>query len=215
MIDVTHTVPDSLLMGYATGALPEAFDVVISTHVSLSDDARARLASFEAVGGAVLEDMDKADVAEDSLEKTLAMIGAAPPREAQPMPKDGVFPAPLRAIVGGDSDSVKWRNVARGAKQSVLQSNSEASVRLLHIPAGQAMPEHSHRGMELTLVLQGGYSSEDGHFVRGDLEVADQETHHTPVADDDGEDCICLVATDARLKFQGLLPRIAQPFIGI
>jgi putative transcriptional regulator len=37
---------------------------------------------------------------------------------------------------------------------------------------------------------------------------------HTPIAEE-GEDCICLVATDQRLKFKGLLPRIAQPFIGI
>ena len=94
-------------------------------------------------------------------------------------------------------------------------SDVEATARLLYIPAGQAMPEHSHRGTEMTLVLQGGYSSVDGHYVRGDLEVADQQTNHTPIADDDGEDCICLVATDGRLLFNCLLPRLAQVFLRI
>jgi len=62
--------------------------------------------------------------------------------------------------------------------------------------------------------LKGAFRDEDGVFARGDIEVADQEVDHTPVAEP-GEDCICLVATDARLKFEGILPRIAQPFFGI
>ncbi|GAA5079956.1 ChrR family anti-sigma-E factor [Roseibacterium beibuensis] len=215
MTDVQHQIPDDLLMGYATGALPQAFDLVIATHVSMSDDVRSRLAGFEALGGAVLEDLEEAEIAPDSLEQTLARIGEDTDRTVTAQPKAGVFPGPLRALLGGDTDSVKWRSVGLGARQAVLHADKEGTARLLYIPAGQAMPEHSHGGMELTLVLQGGYSADDGHFVRGDLEVADNDTHHTPIADDDGEDCICLVATDARLKFQKLLPRIAQPFIGI
>jgi putative transcriptional regulator len=35
-----------------------------------------------------------------------------------------------------------------------------------------------------------------------------------PVADI-GEDCICLAATDAPLRFRRLIPRIAQPFLRI
>jgi putative transcriptional regulator len=101
-----------------------------------------------------------------------------------------------------------------GAKQSVLRSEDGTSARLLYIPAGQAMPEHGHRGMELTLVLKGAYRDESDRFARGDVEFADEGLDHTPVAEP-GEDCICLVATDSRLRFKGLLPRIAQPFFGI
>jgi putative transcriptional regulator len=28
-----------------------------------------------------------------------------------------------------------------------------------------------------------------------------------------GEDCICLAATDAPLRFRGLIPRLAQPLL--
>lgn len=215
MTVIDHHVPDNLLMGYASGALPQAFDLVIASQVSIDDESRARLAGFEAVGGVILEDMDEAEIGEDSLEQTLARISATPYGSDTHRPSRCVFPEPLRQVVGGDLSDVKWRSLGMGARQAVLHQDEDASARLLYIPAGQAMPEHSHHGLELTLVLQGGYSSEDGHFVRGDLEVADSHTHHTPVADDDGEDCICLVATDARLKFNRLLPRIAQPFIGI
>jgi putative transcriptional regulator len=201
-------------MGYAAGALPHAFDLVVASHVSMSDDARARLAGYEAMGGVVLSDMNEARIAEDSLERTLAKIAGAPNRKAPARPENGIFPEPLRNVVGGDADAVKWRSLGLGAKQCVLQSDDGASARLLYIPAGQAMPEHGHRGMELTLVLQGAYRDEADRFARGDVEFADQTTDHTPVAEGD-VDCICLVATDQRLRFKGLLPRIAQPFIGI
>jgi putative transcriptional regulator len=214
MNGIKHHISDDLLMGYAAGALPQAFDLVVATHVSLSDDARARLAGFEELGGVVLSDMEEAELAEDSLEQTLARISGTPVREKPEEPSNGVFPAPLRKIVGGDETAVKWRSLGTGAKQCVLTNDDGVSARLLYIPAGQAMPEHGHRGMELTLVLKGAYRDETDRFARGDVEFADQDMDHTPIAEE-GEDCICLVATDQRLKFKGLLPRIAQPFFGI
>jgi putative transcriptional regulator len=214
MTSITHHIPDDLLMGYAAGALPQAFDLVVASHVSLNDDARARLAGFDAVGGAVLSEMEEAEIAEDSLERTLARIGAGTPRSTPVTGKPGTFPEPLRKLVGGDEDAVAWRSLGRGTKQCVLHAEDGASARLLYIPAGQAMPEHGHRGMELTLVLKGAYRDESDRFARGDVEFADEDMDHTPVAET-GEDCICLIATESRLRFKGLLPRIAQPFIGI
>lgn len=202
-----------MLMGYASGSLAKAFDLVLATHVSLSDDARARLETFEALGGAVLCDMEEVAVADDSLAQTMAKIRGASPIE-RPAPSTGIFPTPLQALVGGDEEAVRWRSVGRGVKQCVLHSDEDGTARLLLIPAGKAMPAHSHHGTEMTLVLKGAFRDEDGVFARGDLELADTHTNHQPVAEP-GEDCICLVATNAKLKFQGLLPRIAQPFVGI
>ena len=97
---------------------------------------------------------------------------------------------------------------------AVLKTSAKATVRLLQIPAGAAMPDHGHCGTELTLVLKGAFRDDDGHFGRGDIEIANEDLHHTPIAED-GEDCICLAATDAPLRFRGLIPRIVQPFVGI
>lgn len=213
MTDIQHNLPDDILMGYATGVLPRAFDLVVASHVSLSDESRARLESLEAIGGAVLEDVGTADIADDSLQQTLAKIGGMAPIR-RPVPASGVFPTPLQDAVGGDEAAVRWRSVGKGVKQCVLHSDEDGTARLLLIPAGRAMPAHSHLGTEMTLVLKGAFRDEDGVFTRGDIEVADAEINHQPIAEP-GEDCICLVATDAKLKFQGLLPRLAQPFVGI
>jgi len=66
----------------------------------------------------------------------------------------------------------------------------------------------------LTLVLQGAFRDQTALFAAGDVEVANEDLNHTPVAEI-GEDCICLAATDAPLLFNAWIPRIAQPFLRI
>ena len=88
------------------------------------------------------------------------------------------------------------------------------TARLLRIPAGREMPVHGHNGTELTMVLRGAFLDDGRRYSPGDVEISDQATEHAPVADV-GEDCICLVASDATLKFSGLLPRLAQKFFRI
>lgn len=209
---IQHHIDDRLLMAYSAGQLPEAFSLVMATHVSLCDDCRARLAAFDAVGGAMLEDCI-APIAGDSFEATMRRIAMGAAEPVRPAPA-AVFPAPLRDYVGGDLAQVRWRPVGMGVKQAVLPTAKGATARLLYIPAGAAMPDHGHRGVELTLVLQGAFRDADALFARGDLEIADETMEHTPIAEP-GEACICLAATDARLRFTSWLPRLAQPFVGI
>jgi putative transcriptional regulator len=208
-----HHLPDALLMGYAAGALSEGFNLVIAAHVSLSDDARARLAAFEAVGGSVLDDAEPAPLADDSLDRMMARLELLPQANARaPETGTGIYPAPLADYI--PQDGIRWRPVGGGVKQAILRTDGKASVRLLRIPAGQAVPDHGHQGTELTLVLQGAFFDGNKRYGRGDIDVANEETEHTPIAEA-GEDCICLAATDAPLRFRKLIPRLAQPFLRI
>ncbi len=209
---IRHSLPDNLMMGYAAGTLPEAFNLVIAAHVSLSADARARLGAFEAVGGAVLEDEGGAALTDDCLDRMLARLDSLPQANARaPGAADEIYPAPLAQYVGR---GLRWQSLGRGVKQAILTTDGDASARLLRIPGGQAMPDHGHKGTELTLVLQGAFMDGNRRYARGDVDVATEDTDHTPVAEA-GIDCICLAASDAPLKFYGLLPRLAQPFFKI
>ncbi|MCB1407317.1 MAG: ChrR family anti-sigma-E factor [Rhodobacteraceae bacterium] len=211
---IRHHLTDSLLMAYSAGQLPEAHNLAVATHVSLCDECRARMESFDTLGGAVIDSVEGVGLSDDSLAATLARIrDAAPPAQRAPR-KRGVFPGPLQDYVGGDLDAVRWRSIGGGVQQAILPTTKQASARLLRIPGGTAVPDHGHRGLELTLVLQGAFSDEDGHFGRGDIEIADQQVNHTPTAEP-GEDCICLAVTDAPLRFNSLIPRLLQPFVRI
>ena len=216
--NIKHHLTDSILMGYAAGTLPEAFNLMVATHVSLCNECRARLEGFEAVGGEMLDQPASNEVAMDagSLAATLSLIAGGAQDEIRVPRVSGssVLPGPLQDYVGGDLDAIQWRGIGMGVKQAILPTSKDASARLLFIPAGAAMPDHGHKGLEMTMVLQGAFQDEDDYFSRGDVEVADSDTHHTPVADIH-EDCICLAVTDAPLQFQGLLPKIAQRFARI
>ena len=211
---IKHHISDSLLMAYSAGQLPEAFNLVVATHLSLCDDCRVALGAFDAIGGALVEGGDEAAVSDAALDATLAMIAAQKPIADVRLREHGIFPAPLADYVGGDLSAVKWRSLGMGVRQAILPTAKGASVRLLHIPAGQAMPDHGHRGMELTLVLQGAFSDGVGRYNRGDVDVETEKTQHTPVAEE-GLPCICLSATDAPLRFTGFIPRILQPLFKI
>ena len=212
---IKHHLTAQLLMSYAAGTLPEAFSLVVATHVSMCDECRARLMEFEAVGGAVLDETESVEMADDAFAATLKLISSQPKDPIKTtMSKPGIFPKPLQDYVGGDADAVAWRRIGKGVKQAILPTSKEATVRLLYIPAGCEMPDHGHNGTELTMFLQGAFIDVDGRFALGDVEVANEDFERTPIADI-GEDCICLSATDAPLKFSGLVPRVAQRFLRI
>jgi putative transcriptional regulator len=211
---IKHHLPDEVLAAYSAGNLPEAYSLVVATHVSLCDECRAALDSFDALGGAILEDQATVDVSDAALAATLALIADSPSVEPVRPESKSIFPAPLAEYVGGGPEDVQWRNVGGGVRQAILKTSKEATARLLYIPAGKRVPDHGHKGLELTMVLQGAFSDQVSRFARGDVEIANVDLHHDPVAEM-GEDCICLAATDAPLVFKDLIPRLAQPFIRI
>jgi len=205
------------MAAYAAGTLPEAYSLVVATHASLCDTCRAELSSLDALGGALMEDLEEVEISDTALAATMALIEMDDEEKAQsaPAPKSsGVFPAPLADYVGGGPEAVKWRAMGGGIKQALVPTASGAKARLLYIPAGSRVPDHGHKGLELTLVLQGAFKDHVSRFGRGDVEIGDEDLEHVPVAEE-GEDCICLAATDAPLVFSGLIPRIAQSFLRI
>lgn len=213
MMTIKHVLNEQLAMGYAAGVLPEAFDLVVAAHLSLSDESRALVSSYEAVGACLMEDCSSVDMKPNALTSTLDRIKNSAIIVQKSRAKN-VLPEPIQKYFGGDVDKVKWKSLGGGVKQAILPTDKKAQARLLYIPAGQSVPDHGHRGLELTLVLQGSFADEVDHFGRGDIEIANDDLDHQPVAGLEA-DCICLTATDAPLRFNGLFPRILQPLLKI
>ncbi len=211
MTAIIHHTPDDLLASYAAGSLPHPYAVVVAAHISLCLECRAALEAHQAVGGAVLETVGQQSVSENLKSSILAQLDA-PVTPEPTFQRSGIYPGPVVEALKGKPP--RWASLGTGVRQSILSAGRSGSVRLLYIPPGQAVPDHSHNGLELTLVLQGSFSDETGRFGVGDLEVADQTLEHTPIADE-GAPCICLAATDAPLRFTSLIPRLLQPLFRI
>lgn len=209
-----HHIADDLLIDYAAGSLAEGWSLAVATHLSLCPDCRARLAAAEAVGGQLLETL-RLDPAPGAWAAVRARLGAPENAATPPQPQAAVLPKALRDYIGGDLEAIRWKAIGTaGAQMRLKTADGKTQVRLLKIPAGQPVPEHSHRGRELTVVLFGAFRDGELLFARGDIEDADEETQHIPTAMPEA-DCICLAVTDAPLRFTSWLVRLVQPVLGI
>lgn len=220
-MSIQHHISDELLLAYAAGNLAEGWSIAIATHLALCPSCRRRLDFMEHAGGEMLEMVCSEEADDTSWDAMKARLAGGTPSATRAAAKpaatsgDIVIPEPLRSYLGGDLAELKWKALGRGAYHiRIPTGDRETSVRLLKIPAGKPVPEHSHGGRELTLVLKGSFQDGGSLFKRGDLEEADENLQHQPVATPD-EDCICLAVTDAPLKFRSLLVRLVQPMLGI
>jgi putative transcriptional regulator len=208
MTPPVHHIPDPLIQAHVAGQLPYVFSVVVAAHVSLCDECRALVEAAEALGGALMED-GSAAVSPATRARVLAALDDPAPA---PVRRQGIFPAPVMQAMGGKPPV--WRRLGGGLRQQILAADRAGSLRLIQIPPGVAVPEHGHRGLEMTLVLQGSFADSTGRFGPGDVEVSGEELDHQPVTGADGP-CICLSATAAPLRFRALLPRLLQPLLHI
>ena len=143
--------------------------------------------------------------------------------ETSPPPRVAAFashtpvrlPDPLRTYLGGDLDELKWRRFGTQAYRIAIKTaDPETRVQLMRFPSGMVVPRHGHGEAELTLVLAEAFVDGGEVFERGDVQEADENVEHTPVAGP-GEGCICLAVTDAPLRFRSFLLRVVQPFLRI
>lgn len=210
---------EDLVATYASGALDEASALAIASHLTLCPACRAAAAQYEVLGGELIDDLPAAPLSDSALAATLSRARATAHSEPMAHPRTaisgpGIFPAPLRRYVGGDVDAVRWRSIAPGIQHMPLLKSGSVTARLLRIAPGRSVFDHSHGGTELTLVLNGSYTSEGQRYRRGDIEVADETVNHRPIAGSE-DACICLAVTDAPLRFGNWIGRLMQPFIGI
>ena len=208
-----------LLLSYSTGALPRPFSALIASHLALCGRCRGEARLLDRVGGTLFAALDVAGAPESGLAETIARLDEPAPAEPPPPPSDAEttarLPVPLRAFIGKPLKSLSWHEVLRGISIVDLASIKAdgARARLVLTRRGLKVPRHVHDGTELTLVLSGGLTAEQGHFRRGDVMVVEPSVVHRPVMDGD-EDCLCLAVTDGAVRFTGLIGRARQIMAG-
>lgn len=230
-MNIRHHLDEATLFSYTAGSLTNAMATVVATHLSLCAECRARAANLETLGGVMLERLQPEACSEDLLDQLLGTIDADEPQidvredaaahqselstdaaEADVKPVADV-PYPLSELLPAPLEQLQWKRMAPGVLYYDLPAIGSGACRLLQLAPGRSVLPHSHNGNELTLILRGSYTDDLGRFAAGDIADLDDEVSHQPLVDSD-EPCICLVATDAPLKFQTLLGRLIQPMTG-
>jgi putative transcriptional regulator len=153
-----------------------------------------------------LEELPQAAVAADALSTVMARLDAQEPavqeRDTRPL---------LQRL---SLKSKKW--IAPGVWVAAVDTPHarDNRVYLLFVAPGMPAARHEHSGAEFCAVLKGTFRDEVGLFSAGDFAAADSDLNHLPVVEGD-EACLCLFATEGRLKAQGLLGRLAFAYANV
>jgi putative transcriptional regulator len=213
---VRHHVPERLLVEYASGAQCESVAVLVATHLALCPICRARVAAFEQLGGEAMASLEPEQVSAALRARVMDNLDRPQSRQAADTTApagDAMVPQPLRGYLPGTLDRLDWRRRGLGIDTFSLDlPGAQERMQLLRLAPGSAVPSHSHHGPEHTIALVGGYSDEFGHYLRGDVAVADRQVTHHPVADSDGP-CVCLVVTGSEVRFTGWTGRILNRLV--
>lgn len=201
-----HHPHDDILAGYTAGALEPGFGLVVGAHLEACAHCRTRVGAFEAAAGSALADLPEVGLAPDALAKTLTRLDEAPasaaPEDARP------FLQRLRL------KPKKW--AAPGVWVAAVDTPHAPDNRVYVLSVAPGMPtaRHEHSGAEFCTVLKGAYRDELGLFAAGDFAAVYNDLNHQPIVEGD-EACVCLFATEGRLKPQGLIGRIAFGFADV
>ena len=218
---IPHQPSDALLLDYASGAAAEPVSLLVATHLTLCPESREKVAAYEAIGGMLIEEAKETDAVPDALRNRVLSsldeldMGSKQVRQAG-VDKSSVaskIPQPLRAYCEEAIENDQWQWSGFGIKKiPLLETQDVFDCYLLMIRGGKEVPKHDHVGNEWTLVLDGSFTDETGHFARGDIAERQQGEIHKPVASP-GADCICLVVADAPVALTGAMGRLLNPFI--
>ena len=215
---IQHHPGSESLMSCSAGSMPESFAAVMAAHIDVCPQCRNELALMENIGAALFQNMSPSPMTREAPVMAVRRSEADPEAGAvrAKSVSAGDMPAPLRSVAGDYLDDIAWKRLAPGLMhyQFPLSKSAIGDLRLIKVAPGMALPEHGHGGSELTLVLRGAYSDKTGRYGVGDLADLDDSIEHQPIADAI-EGCICLIASDHKIRFKSVLARLVQPFTGM
>ena len=99
-------------------------------------------------------------------------------------------------------------NIGKLSRSRIELGEGEVHSSLLHIEPGGSVPQHTHKGYELTVLLAGSFSDESGEYVKGDFILLDGKHTHQPISE---KGCLCFTVANDALQFTQGINRLLNP----
>jgi putative transcriptional regulator len=211
---IRHHPSETTIAAYATGTLPEGLAIVAATHIARCPACQQSLATLEATGGALLDELEPVPLtgealaggalAGEVLDRLLARADELP--ATAPPILNPALPAPLNRVALGH-----WWPIGVGMRYRPLRICGAAWGGLILARPGRSLPRHGHKGLELTCVLSGSFADGSGAYVAGDLSEP-MNDHDQPPLVIGRQPCLCVIAAEG-IQLRGLFG-LAQRMIG-
>ena len=220
---IKHHPKFELIQAYVNGDLPASLSMGISIHAEMCPACQQKIAQLT-------EQVAESSFEAQTIETELTSIGdtssdtsfdfesminnitlsAELDEVAKPVTKTITFktktyqlPKVLNRIELG-----KTANVGKLSRTRLQLDEDEIHSSLLHINAGGGVPEHTHKGFELTVLLDGSFSDDKGEYVKGDFIMLDTSIKHNPISQDG---CLCYTVANDALHFTQGINKLLNP----
>ncbi|MBY6186408.1 ChrR family anti-sigma-E factor [Marinobacter hydrocarbonoclasticus] len=220
MNTINHHPDTAWLEAYAEGRLYGGKALLLAAHLEFCPRCRQKVADHE---NALSEqcwhnhsDAASLDTTEAMLSSMMETLPDTPlvtpqpesPVELQLEHRRFVLP---RVLARQLTHLGSWSRLPGGLHQARLNAQGDDDrFFFIHMDANTSVPQHTHQGEELTLVLHGGFADDRGEYKVGDFIHLDGRHNHQPFTDAD-EDCLVISALDQPLQFTSGLARILNP----
>ncbi|MBQ4810661.1 ChrR family anti-sigma-E factor [Pseudoalteromonas luteoviolacea] len=201
-----------LMQKHIMGELPVGLSVAIAAHIELCDACSKEFDLLEAkqateTFNVSVDDSDSHEfesMMDDIVQLTMFdEVVAHEPEVFEYQDKRVQLPRAIAALKLGS-----FMNAGKVSRARFELDEGPLRSSLLHIKPGGEIPEHTHTGFELTLLLDGTFEDESGQYVPGDFIMLDGRHNHTPKTKDG---CLCFTLVDNALHFNKGLSKLLNP----
>lgn len=225
---ITHHPKFELLQLFVNGELPASLSAGIAIHTDMCQQCQEKIAqlteqmaevSFEEgfldqfivddevvdfTDEAMLESLGINEMINNITESDDIATSIAPAEKSISYDAKEVFlPRALTNMSFG-----KTSNLGKLSRTRIQLNENEVHANLLEIKPGGSVPEHTHKGFELTVLLEGSFSDEHGEYVKGDFIMLDNSFQHHPRTK---EGCLCYTVANDALHFTQGINKLLNP----
>ena len=229
---IKHHPNAAILKDFVDGTLADSVSLIVSSHVELCEHcqqqvsmltAQAADSVFESDTSAFESDTSGLQLSDSEMDAFLSDDGEfdfdaiaqitadssqaieVTPEVQQVTVADTTFTIPraLNSVARKD-----WMNLGKISRARLDFDDEAHHSSLLHIDKDGQVPCHTHKGFEITLLLEGSFEDEMGVYNKGDFIWLDGDHTHQPATK---EGCVCLTVSSDALYFTKGVSQLFNP----
>lgn len=219
------------ILEFVEGTLPPAVSLLVSAHSDMCPSCQKRIETeTELLANSILESSDVGVSQSQEMHDTMSFDSMLSFITQMPSSNEGdivVAKKASRKSVAIELDGRKfelprtlhrytdktgnWSSLVGKLWQAPVEVGNKGVANFIFMGQGGSVPEHTHRGNEYTLVIDGEFSDGLNNYDTGDFIYMDGNHTHTPRADK-SEGCLVFSIVDQPLHFTSGLARLLNPF---
>jgi len=229
---IKHHPNAAILKDFVDGTLADSVSLIVSSHLELCEHcqqqvsmltAQAADSVFESDTSAFESDTSGLQLSDSEMDAFLSDDGEfdfdaiaqitadssqaieVTPEVQQVTVADTTFTIPraLNSVARKD-----WMNLGKISRARLDFDDEAHHTSLLHIDKDGQVPCHTHKGFEITLLLEGSFEDEMGVYNKGDFIWLDGDHTHQPATK---EGCVCLTVSSDALYFTKGVSQLFNP----